>query len=126
MELGIKQAIKNGNGNTIIYTALLAAMAANFIPTPFDGIYFRRVNTLEHEYDEGKISAEKLEYHIAGEYYLWTAAWYGVLFLGIYSFGGEYKTNAKILLGLVGAGFVLGAVKKNIEINKQIKKQKNG
>ena len=122
MELGIKKAINDGNGNTIIYTALLAAAAANVVPTPFDGIYFRRVNTLQRQYDEGKISPEKLEWHVAGEYYVWTAAWYGLIFLGIYSFGGEYKTNAKILVGLLGAGFVLGAVQKNIEINKQIKK----
>jgi hypothetical protein len=124
MNLGINKVIAEGNGNTIIYTALIAAALANTIPTPFDGIYFRRVNTLERKFDAGEISAEKLEWHVAGEYYLWTSLWYATLFTGIYSFGGKYKSNARILLGLVGGGLVLGAVYKNIEVNKEVEKRK--
>jgi hypothetical protein len=129
MNLGINKVIAEGNGNTIIYTALIAAALANTIPTPFDGIYFRRVNTLERKFDSGEISAEKLEWHVAGEYYLWTSLWYATLFTGIYAFGGKYKNNARILLGLVGGGLVLGAVYKNIEVNKEVEKRramKNG
>ena len=124
MDLGIKKVIDDGNGNTILYTALLAAAIANTIPTPFDSIYFRRVNKLQREYDEDKISPEKLEWHVAAEYYLWTSLWYATLFTGVYAFGGKYKTNAKILLGLVAGGLVIGAVNKNIQINKQLKAQK--
>jgi len=124
MDLGIEKVVKDGNGNTLLYTALLAAAAANMIPTPFDSIYFRRMNKLQRDYDEDKISPESLEWHVAGEYYLWTALWYGALFTGIYAFGGKYKTNAKILLGVVAGGLVIGAVNKNIQINKQLKAQK--
>ena len=122
MKLGIKKVIDEGNGNTLLYTALLAAAIANTLPTPFDSIYFRRMNMLQRQYDEDKISPEKLEWHMAGEYYLWTSAWYATLFTGIYAFGGKYKTNAKIILALVAGGLVVGAVNKNIEINKQLKK----
>jgi hypothetical protein len=127
MDLGINKVVAEGNGNTLIYTALIAAAVANTLPTPFDGIYFRRVNTLQREYDEKKITAEKLEWHVAGEYYLWTSLWYVALFGGIYSFGGKYKDNAKVLLALAGSGFVIGAVAKNIKVNKEIeaKKQNN-
>jgi len=127
MDLGIDKVVSEGNGNTLIYTALIAAAVANTLPTPFDGIYFRRVNTLQREYDDKKISAEKLEWHVAGEYYLWTSLWYVALFAGIYSFGGKYKDNAKVLLALAGSGLVIGAVAKNIKINKEIeaKKQNN-
>lgn len=127
MDLGINKVVSEGNGNTLIYTALIAAAVANTLPTPFDGIYFRRVNTLQREYDDKKISAENLEWHVAGEYYLWTSLWYVALFTGIYSFGGKYKDNAKILLALAGSGLVIGAVAKNIKINKEIeaKKQNN-
>jgi hypothetical protein len=127
MDLGINKVVAEGNGNTLIYTALIAAAVANTLPTPFDGIYFRRVNTLQREYDEKKITAEKLEWHVAGEYYLWTSLWYVALFAGIYSFGGKYKDNAKVLLALAGSGLVIGAVAKNIKINKEIeaKKQNN-
>ena len=127
MDLGINKVVSEGNGNTLIYTALIAAAVANTLPTPFDGIYFRRVNTLQREYDDKKITAEKLEWHVAGEYYLWTSLWYVALFGGIYSFGGKYKDNAKVLLALAGSGFVIGAVAKNIKVNKEIeaKKQNN-
>jgi hypothetical protein len=125
MDLGIKKVVENGNGNTILYTALLAAAIANTLPTPFDSIYFRRVNKLQRDYDEDKITPEKLEWHIAGEYYLWTSLWYVALFTGIYSFGGKYKNNAKIILTLAAGGLVLGSVNKNIEINKEIKKREN-
>jgi hypothetical protein len=124
MDLGIQKVVDNGNGNTLLYTALIAAAIANTLPTPFDGIYFRRVNKLEREFDEGKISAEKLEYHVAGEYYLWTSLWYVALFSGIYAFGGKYKTNARILLAVASGGLVLGAIQKNIEINKEVQKKK--
>jgi hypothetical protein len=127
MDLGIDKVVSEGNGNTLIYTALIAAAVANTLPTPFDGIYFRRVNTLQREYDEKKITAEHLEWHVAGEYYLWTSLWYVALFAGIYSFGGKYKDNAKVLLALAGSGLVIGAVAKNIKVNKEIeaKKQNN-
>jgi hypothetical protein len=124
MDLGIQKVVENGNGNTLLYTALIAAAIANTLPTPFDSIYFRRVNKLEREFDEGKISAEKLEYHVAGEYYLWTSLWYVALFSGIYAFGGKYKTNTRILLALASGGLVLGAIQKNIQFNKEVQKKK--
>jgi hypothetical protein len=125
MDLGIKKVVDDGNGNTLIYTALIAAAIANTLPTPFDGIYFRRVNTLQRKYDENKISPESLEWHIAGEYYLWTSLWYVTLFTGVYAFGGKYKTNARILLTVAAGGLVLGAVNKNIQVNKELKKKKD-
>ena len=124
MNLGINKVINDGNGNTILYTALIAAAIANSLPTPMDSVYFRRVNTLRKDFEEGKISAEKLNWHIAGEYYLWTSMWYVMLFLGIYSFGGKYSNNAKIILALLAGGLVVGAVNRNIEIDKQTKKDK--
>jgi len=125
MDLGFKKVVDEGNGNTLIYTALLAAAIANTLPTPFDSIYFRRVNTLQRDYDENKISPEKLEWHIAGEYYLWTSLWYATLFTGVYAFGGKYKTNARILLAIVAGGLVLGAVNKNIQVDKELKDKKS-
>jgi hypothetical protein len=120
MNLGIGKVIGEGNGNTILYTALLAGMVANFLPTPADGIYFRRVNTLERKFDAGEITASQLEWHVAAEYYLWTAGWYALLFTGFYSLGGKYDKNARILLAIIAGGVVIGAVNKNIRIDKDI------
>ena len=125
MELGINKVIKEGNGNTIIYTALIAAAIANTLPTPFDGIYFSRVNTLKHKYDNKEISNERMEWQIAGEYYLWTSLWYLTLFAGVYAVGGTYKNNARVLLALVGGGIVVGAVNKNIQKDKELEQIKN-
>jgi len=125
-DLGFDKVIKDGNGNTLIYTALLAAAIANTLPTPFDSIYFRRMNKLQRDYDEDKISPESLEWHVAGEYYLWTSLWYVALFTGVYALGGKYKNNAKILLTVVAGGLVLGAVQKNIQINKEVKSRRGG
>ena len=124
MDLGIAKVVNEGNGNAILYTALLGAMIANAVPTPFDAIYFRNVNKLERQFDAGEITAEKLEWNVAGQYYSWTALWYATLFTGIYAFGGKYKTNARILLTLVAGGLVIGAVQKNIQFNKEVQKRK--
>jgi len=124
MDLGIGKVVGEGNGNAIIYTALLAAMVANALPTPADAIYFARVNKLERAFDAGQISAEEVEWKVAGEYYLWTALWYGLLFTGIYSFGGKYKTNARIILALAAGGLIVGVVQKNIEVDKGIEERK--
>jgi len=121
MSLGIQKVIAEGNGNALIYTALIAGALANTIPTPFDAIYFRRVNTLQRQYDNNEISAETLEWHVALEYYLWTSLWYATLFTGVYAFGGKYKTNARVLLGLVAGGLVVGSIQKNIEVDKKLK-----
>jgi hypothetical protein len=125
MDLGIKKVVGDGNGNTLLYVALLSGALANTIPTPFDSIYFRRVNKLQRDYDDKTITAKKLEWHVAGEYYLWTSLWYLTIFAGVYAFGGKYKTNARVLLGLLAGGLVIGAVNKNIKINEQIEKNKN-
>jgi len=124
MDLGIKKVIDSGNGNTLLFTGLLFAAGANLIPTPMDSFYFRRVNKLERDFDDGKISAEKLEYNVAAGYYIYTTFWYLILFTGIYAIGGEYKNNARILLALAAGGLVLGAVQKNIEIDKSIQEKK--
>jgi hypothetical protein len=124
MNLGISKVVSEGNGNAILYTALLAAAVANTLPTPFDSIYFRRVNKYERSFDEGKISAKKLETHVALEYYAWTSLWYVTLFTGIYAFGGKYKNNARILLAVVAGGLVIGAIQKNIEIDEEAQRRK--
>jgi hypothetical protein len=125
MDLGLKKVVDDGNGNALLYTALIAAAVANTLPTPFDAIYFRRMNTLQRQYDNNEISPERLEWHVAGEYYLWTSLWYVTLFTGIYAFGGKYKTNAKVLLAVAAGGLVIGAVNKNIEINKKLKDERS-
>ena len=125
MTTEINKVIKDGNGNAIVFTALIAAAIANTIPTPFDAIYFNRQRTLKQELEEGKISVEKYWLHDSGEYYLWTTLWYVGLITVLAAIGGNYKTNSRILIGLTGAGLVAGVIAKNIEKDKKIQELKN-
>jgi len=123
-KLGLGQLIKDGHGNTLIYTALIAACLSNIIPTPADYLFFRKTNELERAFDAGEISAEKAEIGVTLGYYGYTTLWYAVLFLGVYSFGGTYKNNARVLLGLLASGLVIGAVAKNIQADESIADRK--
>lgn len=126
MNTGIEKVIKDGNGNAIIYTALLAALAANAIPTPMDAIYFSRQQKLKARLERGEISVNQYWYKDVGEYYVWTAAWYAGIFTVLMAAGGSYKTNARILLGMAGAGLVVGVMFRNIQKDKEIAGLKSG
>lgn len=125
METGIGEVIKDGKGNAIIYTALIAAALANCIPTPFDAIYFRRQQSLKAKLENGEISVNRYWYQDIGEYYLWTALWYGALIGVVATVQGEYKTNARMLVALAGSGLVVGVLIKNIQKDKEILALKN-
>lgn len=120
MDTGITKAVKDGNGNTIIYTALIAAAIANFTPTPFDAIYFSRQQKLKEQLEKGEISVEKYWWHDVGGYYIYTSAWYVALFGILYAMNNSAKRNTKILAGLVGVGVVAGVVARNIKKDKDI------
>ena len=125
MNTGIEKVIKDGDGNAIIYTALIAAAAANLIPTPADSIYFMRQQKLKEQLEKGEISVEHYWYHDIGGYYLYTATYYGLIIATIAAIGGSYKTNARILLGLAGAGLVVGVMFRNIQKDKEIQALKD-
>jgi hypothetical protein len=121
MELGIKKAINNGNGDTIIYTALIAAMLANAIPTIADGYYFSLLQKWKQELAEGKMTPEKYWTLTCGNYYTITAGYYGVMLLAMMSMQkSSFSFKSKILLGMIGGGLVLGVAMKNIQKDKEI------
>jgi hypothetical protein len=120
METGVTSVIKDGKGNAIIYTALIAAALANAVPTPFDAIYFNRQRVLKERLENGEISIKRYWYQDIGEYYLWTALWYGSLLAVVAAIGGSFKTNARVLLAFSGAGLVVGVLLKNIQKDKEL------
>ena len=121
MNLGINKVIEQGNGNTLIYTALIAAMAANAIPTIADGFYFSLQQKWKQELQEGKITPEQYWQRDILHYYTITAGYYGVVLLTMLALNkNSFSTNSKILLGLLGGGLVIGVGMKNIQKDKQI------
>ncbi len=115
METGIEKVVKDGNGNAIIFTALIAAAIANSLPTPMDAIYFSRQSKLKDELEAGKITPKQYWLHDVGGYYFYTSLWYLGLIVGVSAIGGTYKTNSRFLLAMVSAGLVVGVVYKNIK-----------
>ena len=120
MNTGIAKVVGDGNGNTIIYTALLAAALANLIPTPFDSVYFLRQQKLKQQLENGEISVENYWAHDIIEYYIWTALWYFLLFIIVYAMQNKYKSNLKLLMALIGVGAVLGVYFKNVNKDNEI------
>jgi hypothetical protein len=126
MDNVIATAVKNGNGNAILYTAALAAMLANCIPTPADGIYFYTEGVNKSKLDAGTITPKQYWMRDVFGYYFYTAAWYGVVLMVMASMGGSYQNKAKIGLTLVASGIVVGVVFQNIKKDNElqaIKKQ---
>ena len=124
MDLGIKKAIDNGDGNTLIYTALLASIFANAMPTVADGLYFNLQQKWEEEKETGKITPENFWAKDAIGYYGITASYYGLLLLTMVALGNtSYSTKSKILLSIVGGGIVIGVVMKNAQKDKQFMAQ---
>ena len=121
MNLGINKVISEGNGNTIIYTALIAAMLANAIPTVADGLYFSLQQKWKKQLLDGEITPEQYWARDIGHYYTITAGYYGVVLLTMLALNkNSFSSNSKILLGLLGGGLVIAVGMKNIQKDKQI------
>jgi hypothetical protein len=126
MNLGINKVVKEGNGNALIYTALLAAMAANAIPTVADGFYFSLQQKWKQELQEGKITPEQYWKRDILHYYTITAGYYGIVLLTMLALNkNSFSTNSKILLGLLGGGLVVAVGMKNIQKDKELAELKN-
>ena len=130
MNLGIKKAIDNGDGNTIIYTALIAAILANCTPTIADGLYFSLQQKWKQELEEKKITPEQYWTRDVLHYYTITAGYYVTILLLMMSLGKtSFNTKAKILFAILGGGAVVAVAMKNVQKDKeleQLKSAKNG
>ena len=121
MDLGIGRVVNGGDGDAIIYTAVLAAIAANCLPTPADAVYFWRQSVDKDLIENGKITPTQYWVRDVAGYYLYTAAWYAGIFTILAATGGGYKNKAKILLALLSSGLVVGVIAKNIQKDEELK-----
>jgi len=121
MDLGIGKVINNGDGNAIIYTALIASILANCTPTVADGFYFWLQQKWKQDLEDGKITAEQYWTYDILNYYTITAGYYVLIFLVMLALNkNSFSSNAKILLLLVSGGVILGVAFKNIQKDKEI------
>ena len=75
MDLGIKKVVDGGNGNTLLYTALLSAAIANCVPTVADSVFFWREQVDKKELSDGKITPTTYWIRNSAGYYTYTALW---------------------------------------------------
>ena len=116
----LKAALNNGNGDAIVYTALLAAILANCTPTPADAIFFYREQVDKALLQKKQITPKQFWVRTTIGYYGYTAAWYALCLGIVIAAGGTYKTKAKILIGLISGGLVIGVIAKNIQKDEEI------
>jgi len=121
MDLGIGKAIKEGNGDTLIYTALIAAILANCTPTVADSFYFNLQQKWKQELEDGKITPEQYWTRDVVNYYTITASYYGILLLAMLALNkSSFSMKSKILLGMIGGGLVVGVAMKNVQKDKEV------
>jgi uncharacterized membrane protein YedE/YeeE len=126
MDLGFKKVIDNGDGNSLIYAALIAAMVANAVPTVADGWYFSLQQKWKQQLEEGKITPEQYWTRDIGHYYTITAGYYGIILLAMLALNkNSFSTNSKILLGILGGGLVIGVGMQNVKKDKEIQELRN-
>jgi rhamnogalacturonyl hydrolase YesR len=125
MKLNFDRIVKNGDGNSLLLAAIIGGALANAIPTICDPIYFNRVSRMKREYQQGKRTAESYQWHLVGEYYLWTTTFYLGLGTILLMSNNKYENNIKLLLGLLGAGAVVGFTVKNVQKDKELEALKN-
>lgn len=121
---GFSEIIKSGNGNTLIITALLAAVVANALPTPADGLYFSYQQKLKQKLNNGEITPKEFWTKNIGYHYLFESAWYVLVILFILAVNAKFENNVKLLLLILGGGIVIGVWKKNIEKDEEILRNK--
>lgn len=122
MKLGIDKALADGNGNTLIYTALIGAVLSQCLPNPGDAVFFWRQDVDKSKLDKGEITVKQYWIRDAVGYYGFSAGYY-ILVLGtVMAMGGSYKNKSRLLMGLVAGGLVVGVVAKNIQKDSQVKK----
>ena len=126
----ISEAIKSGHGNGVLYAGLLGLALSDAIPTPADALYFYRQQKLREEFEKNQIPAKKYWIEETLGYYGYNVAWWILLFGVVASVKGDFNKKAKVAIGLVAAGAVLGVIGKNIqkdaELQKKLKYEPNG
>ena len=115
----IKSAAHNGYGSAILYTAIITAAVTDTIPTIADALVFREQFNIKQELEAGKITPKQYWLRDAAAYYLYNPIWWVIFGVAVAAFPGDTKNKAKLAIGLLSAGAVVGVLWKNIEQDRQ-------
>ena len=121
----IDSAIKSGHGNAILYAGAIGLLLSDIIPTPADAVYFRLQEKNKTKLDNGEITPKQYWTRDALMYYGLNPLWWGLVLGVLVLTKGSVGEKAKLGIGLIAAGGVLGVLGKNIkEEEKKINKIK--
>jgi len=121
----IKKAANSGYGNAILYTAIITAAVTDLIPTIADAAVFQAQFNLKRKLESGEITPRQYWLRDAAAYYLYNPIWWVLFGVAVASFPGDTKHKAKLAIGLLSAGVVVGVLWKNIEKDRQDEIMKN-
>ena len=103
----------------ILYAVGAGLIISDIVPTPADALYFywQRVN--KQKLEKGEITVAQYWERDAFNYYALNPIWWGLIVSATYFIGKTYEQKRNILIGLIGAGAVVGVLAKNIQKDKE-------
>lgn len=119
----IKSAISSGHGTALLYTASLSFIFADLVPTPADAWYFNFQQKNKAKLQEGIITPRQYWVRDAESYYFGNIVWWSLVLGAMVLTKGDYSKKAKIGLGIVAGGMVLGVLSKNIKKDEELMKK---
>lgn len=115
MQDSIKLAISSGHGNAIVYAGALGLLLSDIIPTPADAIHFNLMQKQKRKLEKGEITPKQFWRNEAISYYALNPLWWSLVLGALYFTKGTYTTKAKVGLGIIAGGAVIGVLHNNIK-----------
>jgi len=111
----LSSAVKSGHGTGLLYATMIGLVLSDIIPTPGDALYFWRQQVLKKMLADKLITPKEYWVKEAAGYYLYNSAWWALVFGAVILTKGDYSKKLKVGLAMMGGGFVVGVILKNIK-----------
>ena len=116
----ISGAVKGGYGNAILYAGAIGLLLSDVIPTPADALYFYLQRKNKEKLSKGDITPKAYWTRDALYYYGLNPIWWSIVLGAMYFTKGDYTKKAKVGLGLLASGIVVGVLYKNIKKDEEL------
>lgn len=116
----IRHAVKQGQGEAVLYAGLIGLLVSDIVPTPADAVYFRLMEKNKLNLGQGKITPKQYWIRDAVLYYGLNPLWWAMVMGVVVLTKGTLSTKVKLSLGLIGGGAVFGVLAKNIKEDEKL------
>lgn len=111
----LDSAIKSGHGTALLYAGVLGLLLSDIIPTPADYFYFKFSRANRVRYENREITPQKYWLNEGLLYYGLNPLYWGLVLGAVIVTRGDVSQKAKVGLGIIAAGAVIGVLSKNIK-----------